>query len=121
MREWTMVAVIAIGTLVLVTIGLRAVLRGRRVPARAKLAAAGAVIWLLSPVDVIPDFAPAVGVLDDLVVLVAAVRYVLDQLQPADPTEPAVTAEPVADRLRGRRAVQASDWRLSDDRLDRGR
>lgn len=116
MRGWIPAAVVVLGVVVLLTIGARTLLRGRRVPTRAKLAIAGAIAWLLSPIDVIPDLAPVVGILDDVVVLIAAVRYVLDQVQPgsAGPTGPVVE-----DRLRGRRPLDASDWRLADDPPDR--
>jgi uncharacterized membrane protein YkvA (DUF1232 family) len=45
-------------------------------PRAAKIALAAAAVYLLSPIDLIPDFIPFVGVLDDL--LLAAV--VLDGL-----------------------------------------
>jgi uncharacterized membrane protein YkvA (DUF1232 family) len=45
-------------------------------PRAAKIALAAAAVYLLSPIDLIPDFIPVVGVLDDL--LLAAV--VLDGL-----------------------------------------
>lgn len=112
MRGWVMVGTIAVVTIVLVTLGVRALLRGRRVPTRAKLLIVGAILWLLSPIDVLPDFAGPVGLLDDIAVLIATVRYVLDQLEPAEPTEP------MRDRLSGRRAVDATDRRLSDDGHD---
>src|SRR5437762_12504384 len=40
-------------------------------PTAAKVALAAAVVYLLSPIDLIPDFIPVVGILDD--VLVAAI------------------------------------------------
>jgi uncharacterized membrane protein YkvA (DUF1232 family) len=104
-----MVSVVAVGTVLLLVLGVRALLRGQRVPTRAKLAMAGAVVWLLSPLDLIPDVVPAVGVLDDVVVLIATVRYVLEHLQPA---------EPLAQRLDRRRAIDVTDWRIPDDPTD---
>ena len=101
------VAVIVIGTMVLLILGIRALLGGRRVPAKAKLVILGAVVWLLSPLDPIPDVIPVAGVLDDLAVLIAAVRYVLDQMQPGDPFD---------QRLGRRDAVEPTDWRLTNDR-----
>lgn len=100
---------VVVGTVVLLVVGIRALLRGRRVPTKAKLVMVGAIVWLLSPVDGIPDVLPAVGVLDDLVVLVAAVRYLLDHL-----SEP----EPVIGRVARRAPVEPHDWRLGrgDDR-----
>lgn len=49
--------------------------RDPRVPARAKLAVAFAVLWVLSPIDLIPEFLPVVGTLDDIVVVALALRY----------------------------------------------
>jgi uncharacterized membrane protein YkvA (DUF1232 family) len=46
-----------------------------RVPRRAKVALVVAGIWLASPIDLIPDFVPVIGPLDDIVVVVLAVRY----------------------------------------------
>lgn len=34
-----------------------------------------AVLYLVSPIDVIPDFIPVVGALDDVIVAIAALRY----------------------------------------------
>jgi uncharacterized membrane protein YkvA (DUF1232 family) len=46
-----------------------------RVPARAKVAVAIAGLWLLSPIDLIPEFLPVIGPLDDVVVVALALRY----------------------------------------------
>lgn len=46
-----------------------------RVPRRAKLAVGVAGLWLLSPVDLIPEFLPVIGPLDDVVVIALALRY----------------------------------------------
>src|SRR6478609_9673851 len=46
-----------------------------RVPTRAKVAVAVAAIWVISPIDLIPDFLPVIGPLDDVVVVVLALRY----------------------------------------------
>jgi uncharacterized membrane protein YkvA (DUF1232 family) len=37
----------------------------------------GAAIWLVSPIDLIPEFLPVVGPLDDLVIAALALRFVL--------------------------------------------
>jgi len=39
--------------------------------------------WLVSPIDLIPDFLPAVGQLDDLIIAVAVLRRVVVRLDPA--------------------------------------
>src|SRR6478735_2607544 len=49
--------------------------RDERVPRRAKLAVAFAVLWVLSPIDLIPEFLPVIGPLDDVVVVALALRY----------------------------------------------
>jgi uncharacterized membrane protein YkvA (DUF1232 family) len=51
-------------------------LRGHpEVPRRAKVALLIAVLWVLSPIDLIPEFLPVIGPLDDVVVVVLAFRY----------------------------------------------
>jgi len=45
----------------------------RRVPLCAKLILPALVLYLLSPIDIVPDFIPVLGYLDDLVVLALAV------------------------------------------------
>src|SRR4051795_12965848 len=46
-----------------------------RVPRRAKFAVAFAGLWVLSPIDLIPEFLPIIGPLDDVVVVALALRY----------------------------------------------
>ena len=46
-----------------------------RVPRRAKIALLVAVLWVLSPIDLIPEFLPVIGPLDDAVVVALALRY----------------------------------------------
>ena len=54
--------------------------RDPRVPRRAKLAIGFALIWLLSPIDLIPEFLPVIGPLDDVVVVALAFRYAARQV-----------------------------------------
>jgi uncharacterized membrane protein YkvA (DUF1232 family) len=116
MRGWQMVAVIAVVTVVLLVVGIRALLRGRRVPAKAKLVIAGAILWLLSPLDPIPDVAMPIGMLDDLAVLIAAVRYVLDHVQPPEPGEPHADRRAIDRRLDRHDVIEPTKWRYTDDR-----
>ncbi|TDB74145.1 YkvA family protein [Micromonospora sp. KC723] len=46
-----------------------------RVPRRARVAVVLAGLWLASPIDLIPEFLPVVGPLDDIVVVALALRY----------------------------------------------
>ena len=52
-------------------------LRDDRVPLRAKIVLGIASLWLASPIDLIPEFIPVAGSLDDVVVAALALRYVL--------------------------------------------
>lgn len=45
------------------------------VPLGARLALVGLLIWLLSPIDLIPEFIPVLGPLDDVIVAVLVLRY----------------------------------------------
>jgi uncharacterized membrane protein YkvA (DUF1232 family) len=46
-----------------------------RVPRRAKIAIVFAGLWVASPIDLIPEFLPVIGPLDDVVVVALALRY----------------------------------------------
>jgi uncharacterized membrane protein YkvA (DUF1232 family) len=46
-----------------------------RVPWQAKAAVILAGLWVLSPVDLLPEFLPVIGPLDDIVVVALALRY----------------------------------------------
>lgn len=51
--------------------------RDPAVPRRAKVVLALASVWLASPIDLIPEFVPVAGPLDDAIVAALALRYVL--------------------------------------------
>ena len=53
-------------------------LRDRRVPIPAKIVVGVASLWLASPIDLIPEFIPIVGALDDAIVAALALRFVLN-------------------------------------------
>ena len=56
----------------------------RRVPLRAKALLAGAVVYVLSPIDLLPDFLLGfLGILDDLTILIVAARWFIS-LCPSD-------------------------------------
>jgi uncharacterized membrane protein YkvA (DUF1232 family) len=69
-------------------------LRGSEaVPRRAKVALAIAVLWVLSPVDLLPEFLPVIGPLDDVVAVVLLLRYAARAI-PRDVMLEAWPAEP---------------------------
>lgn len=49
--------------------------RSPHVPRRAKVALLVAVLWVLSPIDLLPEFLPVIGPLDDVVAVVLLLRY----------------------------------------------
>ena len=53
-----------------------------RVPRRAKLAVAFAGLYVLSPIDLIPEFLPVIGPLDDVIVIALAFRYAARRVPP---------------------------------------
>lgn len=50
------------------------------VPRRAKLVVLLAGLWVASPIDLIPEFLPVIGPLDDIVALALALRYAARQV-----------------------------------------
>ena len=51
-------------------------LRGHpAVPRRARVALLVALVWVVSPIDLIPEFLPVIGPLDDVVAVVLLLRY----------------------------------------------
>ena len=55
---------------------LRSVISDRSAPLDARLVLIGLLAWIVSPIDLIQDFIPVLGPLDDVVVAVVAMRYV---------------------------------------------
>ncbi len=63
------------------------------VPRRAKAALIIAILWVLSPIDLLPEFLPVIGPLDDVAAVVLLLRYTAraiprDVLLAAWPAEP---------------------------------
>jgi uncharacterized membrane protein YkvA (DUF1232 family) len=57
-------------------------LRHPDAPGWLKLASAMLVVYVLSPVDLIPDALPLIGVVDDVVLVPLAIRWLLKRLPP---------------------------------------
>jgi uncharacterized membrane protein YkvA (DUF1232 family) len=72
---------------------IRRLRKDARVPRSAKVAIACAGLWVLSPIDLIPEFLPVIGPLDDVIVVALALRFAarrvpreaIDEAWPADP------------------------------------
>jgi uncharacterized membrane protein YkvA (DUF1232 family) len=71
-----------------------------RVPRRVKAVVAFAGLWVISPIDLIPEFLPVIGPLDDIVVVALALRYAARRIPP----EALVEAWPADRRLLDRLA-----------------
>src|SRR5919107_1310518 len=54
--------------------------RDPRVPWYAKLAAAAVAAYALSPIDLIPDFIPVLGYLDEVIILPVAIFLVIKMI-----------------------------------------
>jgi uncharacterized membrane protein YkvA (DUF1232 family) len=54
-----------------------------RVPRRRKAVLLGLAAYLLTPIDLVPDFVPVAGQLDDAIIAAFALRYVLRSGGPA--------------------------------------
>jgi uncharacterized membrane protein YkvA (DUF1232 family) len=83
------------------------------VPRRAKVALLVAIVWVVSPIDLLPEFLPVIGPLDDVVAVILLLRYAARSvpravLLEAWPTDPALL-----ERLLGRDR-HAEDTRPAD-------
>ena len=55
----------------------KGLLRDPRVPRGSKVLLAAGAVWIASPIDLIPEFIPVLGPLDDAVVAALILRHVL--------------------------------------------
>lgn len=53
-------------------------LRDPRVPRRTKLVVGAAVAYLVSPIDLIPEFVPVIGLADDLLLMAFAINHMVE-------------------------------------------
>jgi uncharacterized membrane protein YkvA (DUF1232 family) len=84
---------------------IRRLRKDPRVPRRAKVAIVIAGLWVASPIDLIPEFLPVIGPLDDIVVVALALRYAARQV----PREVLLSAWPGERRILDRLLGPASD------------
>lgn len=59
---------------------VRQLLGDRSVPFGVRAALVGLLAWLINPIDLVPEFIPILGPLDDVVVAVLVLRYVRRRL-----------------------------------------
>jgi uncharacterized membrane protein YkvA (DUF1232 family) len=59
---------------------VRDLLTDRSAPRGVRLALLALLAWLVNPIDLIPEFIPVIGPLDDVVVAVLVLRYVSRRL-----------------------------------------
>jgi uncharacterized membrane protein YkvA (DUF1232 family) len=86
---------------------VRVLRRHPDVPRSARAAVLIAGLWVVSPIDLIPEFLPVIGPLDDVVVVALALRFAARRVPPevlfgAWPADPALLG-----RLIGRTAPEA--------------
>jgi len=77
---------------------LRRLGRDPRVPRGVKIALAGTALWVASPIDLLPEFLPVIGPLDDVVVVILVLRYAAKRV----PREALVEAWPGDPRVLAR-------------------
>lgn len=54
---------------------VRALVADRSVPRRVRVALLILLIWIVNPIDLIPEFIPVIGPLDDVIVAMVVLRY----------------------------------------------
>jgi uncharacterized membrane protein YkvA (DUF1232 family) len=63
---------------------VRDLIADRSTPFAVRVALVGLLAWLVSPIDLIPEFVPVLGPLDDVVVAVLVLRFVRRRLGDAE-------------------------------------
>lgn len=82
----------------------KGLLRDPAVPRSSKVLLGLAVLWLVSPIDLVPEFVPVAGPLDDAIVAALVLRHVLRRTDP-DVLRRHWRGDPVVlDRLSGTRS-----------------
>lgn len=54
---------------------LRSIITDPHAPLDVRIVLIGLIAWILSPIDLIPEFIPVIGPFDDVVIAVVAMRY----------------------------------------------
>jgi uncharacterized membrane protein YkvA (DUF1232 family) len=87
------------------TVALYLACRDPRTPWLARAVAGAVVAYALCPIDLIPDFVPVLGYLDDLVLVPAGLLLALRLVPPAVMADCRVRAQSIADRPTSRTAA----------------
>jgi uncharacterized membrane protein YkvA (DUF1232 family) len=88
---------------------LRCLRADHRLPRRARVALGAALVYVLSPVQLIPNFIPVIGQTDDVAVVTIALRYACRRL-PYEEVKAAWPGDPAhLDRLLGTRHQRRPD------------
>ncbi len=95
-RKWRKAAVALKGE----ALALYFALRHPRTPRAAKVLAAAVVAYAFSPVDLIPDFIPFLGYVDDLVILPLGISMAIRLVPPDVMVECRAQAQRTMDRVR---------------------
>lgn len=61
---------------------MRRLRRHPAVPRRVRWMLVLALVWVVSPIDLVPEFLPVIGPLDDLVVVALVLRYAARRIPP---------------------------------------
>lgn len=62
---------------------VRSILADPATPRAVRLALGGLLVYLLLPLDVVPDFVPGVGALDDVILAAVVLRWAARRMGPA--------------------------------------
>jgi len=89
------------------TLALYLACRDPRTPWYAKALAGGVVAYALSPIDLIPDFIPVLGYLDDLIIVPAGLVLARRMIPPVVMTECRAEAAHMTERPTSRGAALA--------------
>ena len=85
----------------------RGLVRDPRVPFSSKVLVGAALVWVLSPIDLVPEFIPVLGPLDDVIVVGLVLRHLIKR----------AGVEVVHEHWRGDPRVLRTALRLAGHRL----
>ena len=61
---------------------LRGLLHDPRVPRGSRVLVGLAIVWVVSPIDLLPEFLPVIGPLDDVIVVALVLRHLVRRAGP---------------------------------------